>query len=129
MLLPLIRFLNLKRKIPVWLCSVLAIAICCISIIIGIHPPMSVSPLTWKLLISGYMLITSMWMLSRRLVLDLPDWLTQWPLVLTEIVVTAMIVGIVILVATLLILHPSAFILPDERKPTTSQTPPETPPT
>ena len=56
---PLLGFLYLKRKTPVWLCSLLAIAICVLSIMIGMALPMSVTPLTWKLLISGYVLISA----------------------------------------------------------------------
>ncbi len=56
---PLIGFLYLKRKWPVWVCSMLAIVICAISILIGLHLPMAVKPLTWKLMISGYVLISA----------------------------------------------------------------------
>ena len=56
---PLLGFLYLKRKVPVWLCSLLALVICGVSIFVGLHLPMSVSPLTWKLMISGYVLISA----------------------------------------------------------------------
>ena len=56
---PLLGFLYLKRKTPVWLCSLLAIGICAISIMIGLWQPLPVKPLTWKLLISGYVLISA----------------------------------------------------------------------
>ena len=56
---PLIGFLYLKRRWPVWLCSLLALAICGTSILIGLHLPMTVKPLTWKLMISGYVLISA----------------------------------------------------------------------
>lgn len=56
---PLIGFLYLKRKVPVWICSLLAIGICALSIIVGLYWPMSVSSETWKLLISGYVLIAA----------------------------------------------------------------------
>lgn len=56
---PLIGFLYLKREVPVWVCSLLAISICGLSILIGLHLPMAVRPLTWKLLISGYVLISA----------------------------------------------------------------------
>ena len=56
---PIIGFLYLKRKWPVWLCSLLAIGICGISIWIGLKLPMSVKPDTWKLMISGYVLISA----------------------------------------------------------------------
>jgi len=56
---PIIGFLYLKRKWPVWLCSSLAVTICGISILIGLHFPLSVQPNTWKLMISGYVLISA----------------------------------------------------------------------
>jgi carbon starvation protein len=56
---PLMGFLYLKRKWPVWLCSLLALGICALSILIGLQWPVSVSPLTWKLMISGYVLFAA----------------------------------------------------------------------
>jgi len=56
---PLMGFLYLKRKWPVWLCSFLAIVICVVSILIGLRWPLTVEPLTWKLMISGYVLISA----------------------------------------------------------------------
>ncbi|MBN1846738.1 MAG: hypothetical protein JW810_13725 [Sedimentisphaerales bacterium] len=56
---PLIGFLYLKRKWPVWVCSALAVGICAASIAIGLYKPMAVSPQTWKLMISGYVLFSA----------------------------------------------------------------------
>jgi carbon starvation protein len=56
---PLIGFLYLKRKLPVWICSLLAVGICIFSIWIGIQLPMAVSPQTWKIMISAYVLISA----------------------------------------------------------------------
>jgi carbon starvation protein len=56
---PLMGFLYLKKKWPVWLCSILALAVCSVSILIGLKWPVSVSPLTWKLMISGYVLVAA----------------------------------------------------------------------
>jgi carbon starvation protein len=56
---PLMGFLYLKRKWPMGLCSILALAICAVSILIGLRWPVSVSPLTWKLMISGYVLFAA----------------------------------------------------------------------
>jgi len=56
---PLMGFLYLKKKWPVWLCSILALAICTVSILIGLRWPVSVSPLTWKLMIAGYVLLAA----------------------------------------------------------------------
>jgi carbon starvation protein len=56
---PLMGFLYLKKKWPMWLCSILAIGICAVSITIGLKWPVSVAPLTWKLMISGYVLLAA----------------------------------------------------------------------
>ncbi len=56
---PLLGFLYLKRKTPVWFCSLLAMGICALSIWIGMQYPMSVEPESWKLMISGYVLISA----------------------------------------------------------------------
>ncbi len=56
---PLIGFLYLKRKVPVWICSLLAIGICALSIFIGTLLPMPVSQFTWKMAISAYVLISA----------------------------------------------------------------------
>ncbi|MFH1748195.1 MAG: carbon starvation CstA family protein [Planctomycetota bacterium] len=62
---PLIGFLYLKRKTPVWLCSLMALVICGLSIFIGLYFPMQLSSdpernqLIWKLMISGYVLISA----------------------------------------------------------------------
>lgn len=56
---PLVGFLYLKRKTPVWVCSLLAIGICLLSIAIGLYLPMRVEANTWKGLISGYVLISA----------------------------------------------------------------------
>jgi carbon starvation protein len=56
---PLMGFLYLKKKWPVWLCSILALGICAVSILIGLRWPVSVGPLTWKLMISGYVLFAA----------------------------------------------------------------------
>ena len=56
---PLVGFLYLKRKTPVWICSLLAVGICALSILIGLRFPLAVGPLQWKLMISGYVLISA----------------------------------------------------------------------
>ncbi|HPD29827.1 MAG TPA: carbon starvation CstA family protein [Phycisphaerae bacterium] len=56
---PLIGFLYIKRRWPVWLCSGLAILICAVSVAIGLYLPMAVEPMTWKLLISIYVLFAA----------------------------------------------------------------------
>jgi len=56
---PLVGFLYLKRKWPVWVCSVLALAICTVSILIGLRLPLRVDPQTWKGLLSIYVLLAA----------------------------------------------------------------------
>ncbi|NLH43229.1 MAG: hypothetical protein GX448_15420 [Planctomycetes bacterium] len=56
---PLMGFLYLKKKWPVWICSILAMAICGISISVGLRWPVSVTPLVWKAMISGYVLLAA----------------------------------------------------------------------
>jgi carbon starvation protein len=56
---PMLGFLYLKRKAPVWLCSLLAVGVCAISIAIGLRFPLSVQPQTWKGIISAYVLISA----------------------------------------------------------------------
>ncbi len=56
---PLIGLLYLRRQAAVWACSILAIGICAISLVIGLYYPVRIEPLHWKLLISAYVLIAS----------------------------------------------------------------------
>ncbi|HSW30202.1 MAG TPA: carbon starvation CstA family protein [Longimicrobiales bacterium] len=56
---PLIGYLYLKRAWPVWLCSLLAIAICAASIAVGLLFPVTVQPETWKGMISVYVLLAA----------------------------------------------------------------------
>ncbi|MBN2447213.1 MAG: hypothetical protein JXO22_10830 [Phycisphaerae bacterium] len=56
---PLIGYLYLKRKVPVWICSLLAVGICALSIVVGIRWPVALDPLGWKLGISAYVLISA----------------------------------------------------------------------
>jgi carbon starvation protein len=56
---PLVGVMYLKRKWPVWVCSLLAVGICALSILLGLMFPLSVSPVTWKLIISVYVLVSA----------------------------------------------------------------------
>ncbi len=56
---PLVGYLYLKRKTPVWICSMLAVVICAGSVVIGILWPISVSPLGWKVGVSIYVLLSA----------------------------------------------------------------------
>jgi carbon starvation protein len=56
---PLMGFLYIKKKVSVWICSVLAVLICAVSITIGVFFPIALKPLTWQLMLSGYVLIAA----------------------------------------------------------------------
>jgi carbon starvation protein len=56
---PLIGFLYLKKKVAVWKCSLMAIAVCAASITVGLFLPISFNPMVWKLLLSAYVLIAA----------------------------------------------------------------------
>ena len=56
---PLVGYLYLKRKTPVSLCSLLALVLCTVSILVGMKWPLSVEPATWKVLVSVYVLLAA----------------------------------------------------------------------
>ena len=56
---PLLGYLYLKRKVAVWKCSLLAIAVCAGSITVGLFWPIKLGPLAWQLLLSGYVLVAA----------------------------------------------------------------------
>ena len=56
---PLLGFLYLKRKLKVWICSLLAVAICAISIAVGLWFPLTVEPSAWIAMISIYVLFSA----------------------------------------------------------------------
>ena len=56
---PLIGFLYIKKRVSVWLCSALAVGICGVSITVGVYVPVALSPGTWKLALSAYVLIAA----------------------------------------------------------------------
>jgi len=56
---PLVGWLYLKRKVAVWKCSVLAVLICGVSIVIGVWFPLTLGETVWKLLLSAYVLVAA----------------------------------------------------------------------
>jgi len=56
---PLIGYLYLKKQWRVWVCCLLAMGIAAVSIAVGLKWPVSVAPQTWKLLLSGYVLLAA----------------------------------------------------------------------
>ncbi|MBP7934794.1 MAG: hypothetical protein KA354_09125 [Phycisphaerae bacterium] len=56
---PFIGYLYIRRQTPVWVCSLLALIICTVSILVGLILPMQVNPETWKVLISAYVLVAA----------------------------------------------------------------------
>ncbi len=65
---PLIGWLYIRRKTPVWICSLLAVAICAVGVAIGFHWPVSLSGHAWMLCLAGYCLVASwlpVWMVLQ----------------------------------------------------------------
>jgi len=65
---PVIGYLYIKRKTPVWICSLLALLICGVAVAIGLLRPVAVSPGAWKMMVSLYVLAASglpVWMLIQ----------------------------------------------------------------
>ena len=56
---PLMGWLYIKKRVSVWLCSLLAIGICAVSITVGVLHPIAFDPLVWKLLLSAYVLVAA----------------------------------------------------------------------
>jgi len=56
---PFVGYLYLKRRTPVWVCSLLALVICGVGLTIGLLRPVAVSPTVWKMLVSIYLLAAS----------------------------------------------------------------------
>lgn len=56
---PLIGWMYIRRQVAVWKCSLLAVAICAASIVVGIFLPISFQEMDWKLLLSVYVLIAA----------------------------------------------------------------------
>jgi len=56
---PLIGWLYLKKRVSVWICSLLAIGICAVSITVGLLHPIAFDPVVWKLLLSAYVLVAA----------------------------------------------------------------------
>ena len=56
---PLIGWMYLKRKTPVWICSLLSVVICAVSVVVGFYWPVTMEPGQWKILISGYVLVSA----------------------------------------------------------------------
>ena len=56
---PLLGWMYIKKRVAVWKCSLLAIVVCAVSILIGVLRPISLDPLYWKLALSVYVLIAA----------------------------------------------------------------------
>lgn len=59
LLAPLLGWLYIRKQVAVWKCSLLAIAICVLSIIAGFIYPVTFSGPTWKYLLAAYTLIAA----------------------------------------------------------------------
>ena len=56
---PLVGWLYIKKSVAVWKCSLLATAVCTVSIAAGVYRPIALDALTWKLLLSVYVLVAA----------------------------------------------------------------------
>jgi len=56
---PLIGWMYVKKKVNVWLCSLLAVLICGVSITVGVFFPVTLDPTVWKLALSAYVLVAA----------------------------------------------------------------------
>lgn len=56
---PLIGFLHYKKQWHVVFCSLIAVAVCILSVTVGILQPITVKPLIWKIIISVYVLVAA----------------------------------------------------------------------
>lgn len=56
---PFIGYLYIKRGVNVWLCSLLAVIVCCVSVTIGVRWPVRTSEMIWMWGISGYTLLAA----------------------------------------------------------------------
>lgn len=58
-LAPLLGWMYIKRQVRVWICSLLAIVVCAISVAVGLWHPVALDSGTWKLLLAGYVLVAA----------------------------------------------------------------------
>jgi len=56
---PLIGFLHYKKRLPILCSSPIAMAICALSIFVGLLQPVSLPPLIWMIIPSLYTLLTA----------------------------------------------------------------------
>ncbi len=58
-LAPLLGWMYLKKKVAVWKCSLLALVICAVSIVVGLFVPVTLSENAWKGLLAAYVLMAA----------------------------------------------------------------------
>lgn len=58
-LAPFVGWLYIKKSVAVWKCSLVAIAVCVVSMVIGMYYPVVVSATTWKIILSVYVLLAA----------------------------------------------------------------------
>jgi carbon starvation protein len=56
---PLVGWMLYIRKTPVWIASIFAVAVCFVSIALGLHWPVSIQPELWRILICVYTFIAA----------------------------------------------------------------------
>ncbi|MFH0910282.1 MAG: carbon starvation CstA family protein [Planctomycetota bacterium] len=65
---PLLGWLYIRRKTPVWICTILALGICTLGVAVGFYLPVTLSGDSWKLCLAAYCLCASwlpVWMLLQ----------------------------------------------------------------
>jgi len=58
-LAPLLGWMYIRRQVAVWKCSLLAILLCAVSILIGVYRPVALSADAWMILLSIYVLVAA----------------------------------------------------------------------
>lgn len=58
-LAPLVGWMYIRKQVSVWKCSISAVAICVVSIVVGLCYPVTLSPGVWKILLSVYVLVAA----------------------------------------------------------------------
>jgi carbon starvation protein len=58
-LAPLLGWMYIRRQVAVWKCSILAVVICAVSIVVGVYLPVALSADVWMILLSIYVLVAA----------------------------------------------------------------------
>jgi len=56
---PLVGWMYIKKQVAVWKCSLVALAVCALSVVVGLYWPVALSARTWQLLLAAYVLVAA----------------------------------------------------------------------